>query len=149
MKKTVENKNHVLRNVVAGAAVVGAGILAAKVLTDENTRKDIKNAMKQVEKKGQEVLSNINDTKDNVIKNIVKEFEDLKAKIENGKLSKDLQKEVDAIGTLITDMQKSNKDDVDELVKQVQSSMKKLKKDVEEVGSDKSIKTTKVTRVKK
>jgi endonuclease III-like uncharacterized protein len=138
MTKTVEKENNTLRNVVAGAAVVGAGILAAKVLTDENTRENIKDAMGKVEKKGEEVLTTLNNSKDDVVKNVIREFEYLKLKIERSKGAKDLQKEVNAIEAIIKEIQKSNQEDMEKLVKQIQSSVEKLKKDFE--GEQTSVK---------
>jgi len=133
MAKPKTQENHLVRNVVAGVAAVGAGLLAAKVLSNEETREDIGNTLKKVEKKGSEVLSNLNEAKDDLVERLIEEFEALRDKIEDSKEAKDLQKEIKAIGQAIEKMKESNEDEVNEVVEQVKASVAKLRSDFEEM----------------
>jgi len=132
---TKKKENHLLRNVIAGAVTaVGAGVMAAKVLSDKESKENIENKMKKVEKNGEKVLSNMNDTKDEVIKKIIQEFEDLKVRVKKGKEATDLQKEINSITDIIEKIKQSNKNDFSKLLEQVKLSIEKLRQDYEKTA---------------
>lgn len=122
MSNNEENKNNTLKKVIAGAAVVGAGVVAAKVLSKPENRERIGDAVKNVGKKGEEIVDSF-----------ITEFNDLKKKIEESDFSKDLKTEIIGITESIEKMKDSNEVDVEALSEQIKTSVEKLRKEFEEL----------------
>ncbi len=117
MAKKQEN-NNILGKVAAGAAVIGAGALAAKVLSNPENREKIGNAMRDAGEKGKEVFENVREKFEESLEKLRAEYDELvdniEAKVKEGKNSKEL--------------------------KELQTNAKKLKKgfdDIKDEASDK------------
>lgn len=81
MKKK-NNDNNVLGKVALGAAVIGAGALAAKVLSDEDNRKKIGNAISDAGEKGKEIITNVKERFADSIEALRAEYDSLVETIE-------------------------------------------------------------------
>lgn len=88
-KKDNKKDNNVLGKVALGAAVIGAGAIAAKVLSDEDNRKKIGDAMKDAGEKGKEFVENVKDRLSESIESLRAEYdqivEQLEERIEDAK----------------------------------------------------------------
>ena len=112
-----KNENHnILGKVAAGAAVIGAGALAAKVLSNPDNREKIGNAMRDVGEKGKEVFENVKEKFEESLEKLRAEYDELvyniEAKVKEGKNSKEL--------------------------KELQTNAKKLKKGFEDIKDEAS-----------
>ncbi len=137
MAKKQQN-NNILGKVAAGAAIVGAGALAAKVLSDEDNRKKIGSALNDAKEKGQEIVENVKDRFTESIETLRAEYDDLVEKIEskvedakNSKHYKDLQANAKKLGKNFDDFKDGAEDKGKEAFEELKTKILELRESLE------------------
>lgn len=119
--------NGVVGKVLAGAAIVGAGVVAAKLVNDH--KDDIKGKVEEVKEKGSEMVDQI---KGDTLDAVNKTFNDLRTRIQESEQAKDFSGRVTFIADGLKKIKESNEDDMSALLTKVKEQVADLQKDFEE-----------------
>lgn len=124
---TEGGNNGVVGKVLAGAAIVGAGVVAAKLINDN--KDGISEGLADAKEKGTQVVDQI---KGDTVDTVSRAFEDLKKKIDESEQAKDLSGRLSYIANGLKKIKESNEDDVAGLIKRFKEQIQNLQKDFED-----------------
>jgi len=139
---TKENTPSTITKIGLAAAAITTGIIAAKVLSDEDNRKKISDGLKSTKEAGKKIINKITDKsqeltskiKDVEARGVINEFEKLRAKIEAEDGSQ-FKSKLEEINLQIEKIKNSGEADVKNLISELKNSFEQLKAKYEKNAS--------------